>query len=722
MDQQPRKTGLLSLIRETQGSQFVIPVYQRNYTWTASKDVKQYLDDLKAVLMGEYSHHFMGIIIYLERSIAYNYRELSIIDGQQRLTTTFLLLYAIRKFFKQNGDDDDVDSLDKQYLTNLSAKDYYKYKLKPLVADDDVYRHIVEETLDEIEYSDSNVLKNYLYIQKYLEGLFREEYTANDVLMALDRLYVVCIPIDEKDNAQKIFESINATGVKLTAADLIRNFLLMDLPSEKQEEYYAKYWKKLEENVSPVSKELELFFRIYLAIKEYEWVSKSNIYREFVDWKHKSDMEIEELFQELLWYAKIYFTLIHENLAKVNSQIRDAIEDSRKIRTDIMLPIMMEFYGLYTKEQISADVLDQLYWSINSYMIRRSLCDIGTQNISKLFPTALKKVLENCNGCYDNVVQSLNQAIVGDNVGTSGSYMPTDKQMMTLLENANVYKRPALRIVLDRIELYNNPAPVDLEELSIEHLMPQTPTQEWLNEMGADMETYMEHLHRIGNLTLASQSDNSRMGNLGWKYKNEILKDTAHLTLNKDIVAVGKWSFEEIDRRTKKLINKICEIYPYPKVQAIKSDDRELIGQTEALNRCVRAIIPKDTTICIVPRRVYKANDSSCGYALVASKMYPQGENEKYWFAYRNSWFEDIEDCAEQYFILCCRSQECFAVKLPRDYIKNHLQNLNPSTDSDGNITHYHIVIFKESDARVTMQLSKPDLMEVDISEYVCEI
>lgn len=114
-------------------------------------------------------------------------------------------------------------------------------------------------------------------------------------------------------------------------------------------------------------------------------------------------------------------------------------------------------------------------------------------------------MLEKCNGDYTDVLKYLNQEMVGNMASTSGSYMPTDKQMMELLLNANVYKRPALRIVLDRLELHNNPAPVDLSNLSIEHLMPQTPTEEWLEELDTDMETYLENLHRIGNLTLAAK-------------------------------------------------------------------------------------------------------------------------------------------------------------------------------------------------------------------------
>lgn len=133
------------------------------------------------------------------------------------------------------------------------------------------------------------------------------------------------------------------------------------------------------------------------------------------------------------------------------------------------------------------------------------------ENISKLFPTILRRVIEKCNGDYSNVVSVLNQEMVGNNAGTSGSYVPTDTQMREFLFSANVYGRPTLRIILDRLELNDNPAPVDLSKLSIEHLMPQTPTEEWLEELDVDEETYMTNLHCLGNLTLAAKPDNSKM-------------------------------------------------------------------------------------------------------------------------------------------------------------------------------------------------------------------
>lgn len=277
----------------------------------------------------------------------------------------------------------------------------------------------------------------------------------------------------------------------------------MDLKSDIQEKYYADYWKKLESNISQDSKDLEMFFRMYLAIKTYTLIPKNSVYREFVNWISVSDLNVKDLFEDLVAYSKIYSAVIVENITFVNSRLRDAVVDYRKINSDLTLPIVMELFSMYKKNMFADTVMAELLWAINTYMIRRSICDMNSQNISKLFPTILKKLLEKCDGDYTNIVKHLNQEMVGNNAGTSGSYMPTDKQMMELLYNANVYKRPALRIILDRIELYENPAPVVLTNLSVEHLMPQTPTEEWIEELNTDNETYFENLHRIGNLTLA---------------------------------------------------------------------------------------------------------------------------------------------------------------------------------------------------------------------------
>ncbi len=717
---EPKRTGLLQLLGNSLGCQFVIPVYQRNYTWTAEREVEQYFNDLDNVLKGNYKNHFLGIIIYLEKAIDFSSREFSIIDGQQRLTTTFLIIYAIKQLLINSNDLEKVKQLECQYLTNPYHNDKIKYKLKPLVSDDDVYRCIVEDRLNDITNTKSNVLKNYEYICNRLNELLLQGYDANTILMALDKLYVVCVPISEEDNAQKIFESINATGVKLTSADLIRNYLLMDLQSDIQEKYYADYWKKLEDYVSPDSKTLEMFFRMYLAIKTYVLISKNSVYREFVNWIEKQNIDPKTLFEDLLEYAKIFNLLMNEDISKIDKHLKDAIVDFRKINSDIPMAIVMEFCRINRAGFINTDVLSKLILSINAYMIRRSLCDMNSQNISKLFPSVLKKVLEKCNNDYSDVLKHLNQEMVGNTASTSGSYMPTDKQMMELLFNANVYKRPALRIVLDRLELHNNPAPVDLSHLSVEHLMPQTPTEEWLEELDTEPEYYFENLHRLGNLTLAAKKDNSKMGNLMWAYKNEVLKETAHLKLNLELIKIDKWNLDEISTRTRELIEKICTIYPYPEVSITQKTDDSQVDEMTALDMCAEMAINEPNITCIRKRRTYKTVDNKKGFALISSKMYLQGDKEKYWFGYRAKRFEDIQNCDEQYMIFGCRSQNLSVLKFPRIFIEQHLNMLNNSVDTEtGEVTHYHIVLFKNSNGKMTMLLSKPTLKEIDISKFI---
>jgi len=717
---EPRRTGLLNMLGSSLGCQFVIPVYQRNYTWSANREVRQYLSDLKNVLDGKYKNHFLGIIIYLEKPIDFATREFSVIDGQQRLTTTFLIIYAVKKILEKNGDNEKVQQLEGQYLTNPYHTDKIKYKLKPLVSDDDIYRNIVEDKFDQIEDSYSNVYKNYRYIEEYLNTLLMEGYSANDILLALDKLYVVTVPISEEDNAQKIFESINATGVKLTSADLIRNYLLMDLPSDIQEKYYRDYWRKIEDNVSSNSKELEMFFRMYLAIKKFTLVAKSAVYREFVDWTEGTAVETEKLFKELLEYAQIYNQLINEEIKKLPNSLKIPVTDFRKIASDIPLSIIMEFYHLYRQNLLSDIVLGDLIYSINTFLLRRSICDMDSQNISKLFPTLLKKVLDKCNNDYAYILKVLNQEMVGNNANTSGSYMPTDKQMMEYLLNASVYKRPALRIVLDRLELHDNPAPVDLEKLSIEHLMPQTPTEEWLEELDTDEETYYENLHRIGNLTLAAKSDNSKMGNMNWDYKNAVLKGTSHLKLNEEIIPVAKWDLKAIDERSESLINKICDVFPYPDVSIAKADNGEMVDEKEALETCrVLAFGSNNNVKEIKKGKTYKSDDNKNGYTLTTSKKYIQGNREKYWFGYREYRFEGINDCDNQYMVLGCRSNETTVVCFPKAFLKEKLDNMNVSYDDEGNPSHYHIVLFRDPDGSMSMLLSKPELKEINIDEFV---
>lgn len=715
---QVTKQGLLDLLKTANGDQFVVPVYQRNYTWRANNEVKQFLSDLDAVVGGEYPKHFLGVIIFLSKTISLGVNEMSIIDGQQRLTTIFLILYAAKAIYLEQGDTYSADIIDSSYLINSHGP---KYRLKPLVADDNVYKCIVENKFDEIENKQSKIYLNYLAIKEHLNDLIFKGYKLDDIVMALDKLYLVSIPISENDNAQKIFESINATGSKLTAADLIRNFLLMNLNSDIQDDYYSRYWKKIEDNISTDSKKLEMFFRMFLAIKTYNLVAKSNVYRSFVEWVKNNLADTKTLFEDLVEYAGIYNSLCNKDINAFGTDLKYALIDFRKLNSDLPLPLVMELFKQYLNGNITQNSIAKLIDSVNAYLIRRSICDLDSNNVTRLFPTILKKVMDKCNGDFSNVVGVLNQEMVGNNFNTSGSYMPTDIQMHEMLHNASVYKRPALKIILNRLETNNNPAPVDLSALSIEHLMPQTPTTEWLEELDVDEDTYYANLNRLGNLTLATKHDNSKMGNSVWEYKNKVLKDTLHLKLNTELVSISQWNIECIEKRTKELIDRICDLYPYPKVKITDGNlENEIVGENESLDIVSDLLFDHSNFIEVEKNRIYVSNDNKEGYVLYTSKVYKQGDRDKYWFGYRTSRLEKIKNAEKKYLILVCRNSKTLILKFPKEFIDDICDRLNSTEDENGIVKHYHIVLFNDKN-KCTLLLSKPNLFEIDISKYIVD-
>lgn len=565
----PAKVGLLELLLASSGVQFVIPAYQRNYTWTTSREVKQLLDDIKAVLRGERNKHFIGIIIYLERSLDFSRRERSVIDGQQRLTTLFLSLYAVKELMLERGMEEEAKRLEMQYLIN-PYDETAKYKLKPLVSDDTVYQQIVNRDFKNIVDMKSNVWLNFEYIKNEIKNL-TERFSLNDVLLAMNRLYLVCVPISNDDYPQKIFESINATGAKLTASDLIRNFMLMPIESVKQDEYYNKYWKELERLISTDSKKLESYFRFFLIAKRQATVKKSDIYRVFTEWFASTEKEIgvEGIFKEVVHYARCHNAVYAQPITELDAVLRKPIEEFRHILSDMPAPLLMEYMSLSKRTDtngnpfISTAQLADIITVLNSYLMRRALCDLDTSSISNYFPTLLKETLVDCNGDFSNIVVVFKKDLVNRNKGNAME-MPDDKKLEERILNANMYNlRTWLTIFLCKLESEDNPAPLDFSKLSIEHLMPQKPTQEWCDALQTDADTYEQNLHRLGNLTLAARPDNSKMSNNVWEYKTRILASTSHLKLNEAILKKSHWTIGDIDERTRSLISSIIRLYPY---------------------------------------------------------------------------------------------------------------------------------------------------------------
>lgn len=576
---QPLRTKVLDFFQGTVGTQFVIPVYQRNYTWQHNVQVKKFLNDIFSI-NDDIKSYFIGIIMYLSKELNFKQKEYIIIDGQQRLTTIFLLLYVIRELAIESGQKEIVDYIETGiYNTNVDQS--FKMKLKPLVSDDDVYQKISNGHLNEISEDEkqSTIYKSYSYIKDYISKKMRELSLSDILDLKLRKLQIVAVPLIESDNAQQIFESINASGEPLTSIDLIRNFVLMDLKSDEQDNIYNNYWKKLE-NLFPDQKKMENFVRNYVASKKYYLPNANDLYDEFKsfwceDWNlmyngagpltrknlasginESYDFNlIENKLNILIKNAENYRDLYFSNLINSNE-----IVEYRKYGSTTPLPFVLGMFENYDSNIIEKSDLLSVINLVNNYMIRRELAGFEQNTISRLFPTLLRNVNDSTSeaSIYDKTLLYL----VNYNKNNV-SKMPEDILIEKHLNSCNAYKLPSIRIILDKLENKDNTAPVDLSSLNIEHIMPQTMTQYWKDIIGNDIDKYEYYVNLIGNITLVSISDNSSFQNGKFDYKKSVMNGTKHIKINEDIIAEEKWNKVTIERRMSKLIAKVLECFPY---------------------------------------------------------------------------------------------------------------------------------------------------------------
>lgn len=582
LDKTPYKSGLTEfLTRHATNTQLVIPVYQRNYTWSVNGQVIPFLNDIENVIKGEFKTHFMGIIIYnVTKFSSLSGNEFSIIDGQQRITTLVIMLYAMRDLSLENGQENIAAKIENMYLLNKELDDDMKLKLKPLVSDDLALKKIIEKRVKEFDDSDvnSNVYRNYCKIKEWLTDM-QNNYSFDDILNAINCLYIVAVPVDNEDYPQKIFESINSKGVSLTSSDLIRNYIFMGLDSNTQEKYYSSYWKKIEKNISDDSKKLEEFLRFYVTSQTFEIPSTKNngVYHAFKKMLEdtfgnslNSASNIGTTLKTILRYSKYYNTIYYADIDSIPSSLRDAIKEYKKVGSNMPAPLFLRLLDYNSADnefgvsKISDDELSKIFTITSNYLMRRALANLDTSDITRLFAPITRDVINEAKTIgFDKIVEIYKKHLVNKNQGKSSECPDDFKLREAILANSNMYSLQATRLFLDKLELDDNPAPVDLSKLSVEHLMPQTPTKEWLDYLNCGEEEYKIYLNKLGNLTLAAKPDNSKMSNNPFNYKQEILASTNHLNLNKEILKETDWKFEQIKNRTENLINKINELYPY---------------------------------------------------------------------------------------------------------------------------------------------------------------
>lgn len=560
MESNPRKL-LDEFIPEAMGKQFVIPVYQRKYTWTVKNQLIQLMKDLVGLIEDEtmQKQHFLGTVVYLENVVNYK-TERSIVDGQQRVVTMFLMAHAMKSIAENEYRAREIDET---YLQNFSepVDSRYRQRLFPSVADGSDYSIIAEARYDEInKESHSNIVQNFLYIQTELKKLV-EKYTFDQVLYALKRFSIVYIKLDDRDDAQQIFESINSTGERLTASDLIRNFIMMDKSNERQTILYNKYWRRLED-IFDNSKVMEDFFRYYLAAITGEYSAKHVLYQAFKDyWNGQKNRSDDDLLEKLVRYSG-YFSLLY--LESPSGKYADVLKDFQSMESMMPAPLVLELSEWYFFEhKITEEQYFDVIKVINDYQIRRYFNGDDTSRVSKAFPIYLKNVRKIAEKYgFESIVDIVIYVLITKNQSNNMA-LPTDKSLKTKFVNTNAYAMRLTRWLLEKIENEGNTAKLDMSDLSIEHIMPQTSTPYWEEKADVTGEEYTELVNTIGNLTLVTATNNSAAGNKDFETKKKIFKDTLHIHMNKELYELEDWSSTSIIARSNLIINSLISMYPY---------------------------------------------------------------------------------------------------------------------------------------------------------------
>lgn len=554
---------------ESSDTNFVIPVYQRNYDWK-KEQCKQLYDDLVSMIKNDYKTHFFGTIVSIYNDSARN-REYLIIDGQQRITTISLLLRAIYDIVdtgRLKSHNIIKEKILNQYLINQYSSEECKIKLKPIKEDREAYEKLFNR--DELV-EESNVTANYKY---FYERIIDGEITIDELYSAVERLMIVEIELKNgEDDPQLIFESLNSTGLDLTDADKVRNFILMNQPSKIQEELYNNYWHKVEKNTDY---EVTKFIRDYLTMKENKIPNKSEIYVSFKRYIENENFNIEECLQDMLKFSIYYKGIINNSLGIKKAD--KLLSDINKLEVTVSYPFLLEVIDDFNNGLITEEDLIEILKTVESYVMRRIICKAPTNALNKVFMNLCKEI-KKIPSYKDNYVDILKYVLLNKK---SSQRFPNEEEFKVKFLECDVYswKSKNKVFLLEQLENYDNNETVDIEnlindnKLSIEHIMPQTLTPSWKNALGNNFnEIHTKYLGTIGNLTLTGY--NSKMSNRTFVEKRDMEKGfkESRLRLNKYLSEIDEWNEDTIKVRAEKLFSVAAKIWSYPVVDYSFEDE-----------------------------------------------------------------------------------------------------------------------------------------------------
>ncbi len=552
------------LIEYMEGSKkrFIIPVYQRNYDWK-TENCKQLYDDLVKVIKNKRKSHFFGSLVSVYEPSGRN-TEFLVIDGQQRLTTVSLLLLAMYNLIKYEIVTPEDAFLDNQIYEDFLVDKYQpeetRIKLKPVKNDQKAFGKLFNDADEHIR--DSNLTTNYNY---FYERIQKQEITIDELFDAICRLEIINITLSNEDNPQLIFESLNSTGLDLSEGDKIRNFILMGLPSKEQDEYYDKYWNRIEEFTKY---DVSSFVRDYLSVKQLAITSQKKIYTGFKDYVDRKSMEVEDLLKDLLAYAKRYEILLCGGTK--NKALDACIYRLNRLETTVIRPFFLEVLRIYDENKLDMSQVAEIFLITENYLFRRTICDLPTNALNKIF-LMLHREITRYEGNEEGYVEKFKYALLSKK---ERARFPEDFEFSERFTERQVYQmnRKNKIYIMERLENYSTAEDKDIYghcddgTYSIEHIMPQNLTPAWVKALGEDYEEIHETwLHRIANLTLTAY--NSKYSNSTFDEKKSMKNgfEDSGIRMNTYIAKKDKWTLDELEERNQYLMGRALEIWDAPK-------------------------------------------------------------------------------------------------------------------------------------------------------------
>lgn len=538
------------------GRQYKIPVYQRNYEWSWEQCDKLFED---VVIAGQRNQlHFCGSIVFKSIAPTKGIGNNIVIDGQQRLTTIYILLKALSDM----AQNDSEKMLPQGAIFNTDQYNQFqldetsKMKLKPAKDNNDQLLNLIYDKHDKIDTS-CEIYRNYEHFCDLIREKQSEGITVSDIYRGIGLLTVAVIQLDDNDNAQEIFERINSTGIPLSLSDKIRNFVLMT--EVDQDRLYESYWLKAEQILS--RDQLEGFFLDYLNFKMDGFTKESTAYDDFKALYVRGRYTNETMLGEILHYAQQYHAFYCGDKLRLSNEANQFLDSLRKLNQTTVYIFLFSVFDDFEADVIDDETLCKVLRLLLNYSIRRLICEVGSNSLRGLYKTLYGRVFnrpENKNNYYDAIVSFLLQL-------TSKDVMPSDAEFVVALKERNLYRKNALcKYLLVAIENQGKEQ-IKTDALTIEHIMPQNKnlSTAWQKMLGSDWELVRErYLHTLGNLTLTGY--NSELGDLPFAEKLDMLSDkNTHVTvLYSDVKDKTEWNAQTIEARSERLSKTVLKLFP----------------------------------------------------------------------------------------------------------------------------------------------------------------